>query len=177
MGITAGSREVPGRNACDRRHTYLIIIIIIIIIITTSVHAFLTFSYSVPVRTQMSTNFVLQIPNSSLSKVTGLDNRHLIPSKDRHFSSRLQLQSGSKGPTGPLSNRKQGPFPDNAVTLTTHLQPVPKLRCMEQYIPSPIHLYGVMLIKQRDSFTFYCASKYKPGITSGRCKPIHAKYN
>jgi len=28
MGITAGSREVPGRNACDRRHTYRIIIII-----------------------------------------------------------------------------------------------------------------------------------------------------
>jgi len=27
--ITAGSREVPGRNACDRRHTYCIIIIII----------------------------------------------------------------------------------------------------------------------------------------------------
>ena len=24
---TAGSREVPGRNACDRRHTYRIIII------------------------------------------------------------------------------------------------------------------------------------------------------
>jgi len=22
LGITAGSREVPGRNACDRRHTY-----------------------------------------------------------------------------------------------------------------------------------------------------------
>ena len=34
VGITAGSREVPGRNACDRRHTYRIIIIIIIIIIT-----------------------------------------------------------------------------------------------------------------------------------------------
>jgi len=33
MGITAGSREVPGRNACDRRHTYCIIIIILIIII------------------------------------------------------------------------------------------------------------------------------------------------
>jgi len=32
VGITAGSREVPGRNACDRRHTYRIIIIIIIII-------------------------------------------------------------------------------------------------------------------------------------------------
>ena len=31
MGITAGSRELPGRNACDRRHTYCIIIIIIII--------------------------------------------------------------------------------------------------------------------------------------------------
>ena len=31
MGITAGSREVPGKNACDRRHTYRIIIIIIII--------------------------------------------------------------------------------------------------------------------------------------------------
>jgi len=31
VGITAGSREVPGRNACDRRHTYCIIIIIIII--------------------------------------------------------------------------------------------------------------------------------------------------
>ena len=30
MGITAGSREVPGRKACDRRHTYRIIIIIII---------------------------------------------------------------------------------------------------------------------------------------------------
>jgi len=32
VGITAGSREVPGRNACDRRHAYCIIIIIIIII-------------------------------------------------------------------------------------------------------------------------------------------------
>ena len=32
MGITAGSREVPGRNACDRRHTYCIIIIIYSII-------------------------------------------------------------------------------------------------------------------------------------------------
>jgi len=31
VGITAGSREVPGRKACDRRHTYRIIIIIIII--------------------------------------------------------------------------------------------------------------------------------------------------
>jgi len=31
VGITAGSRAVPGRNACDRRHPYLIIIIIIII--------------------------------------------------------------------------------------------------------------------------------------------------
>jgi len=28
VGITAGSREVPGRNACDRRHTYCVIIII-----------------------------------------------------------------------------------------------------------------------------------------------------
>jgi len=27
VGITAGSREVLGRNACDRRHTYCIIII------------------------------------------------------------------------------------------------------------------------------------------------------
>jgi len=31
VGITAGSREVPGRNACDRRHTYRIIIIIKVI--------------------------------------------------------------------------------------------------------------------------------------------------
>ena len=30
MGITAGSREVPGRNACDKRHPYRIIIILII---------------------------------------------------------------------------------------------------------------------------------------------------
>ena len=36
MGITAGSREVPGRNACDRRHTCCIIIIIIIIAHTMS---------------------------------------------------------------------------------------------------------------------------------------------
>jgi len=28
VGITTGSREVPGRNACDRRHTYRIIILI-----------------------------------------------------------------------------------------------------------------------------------------------------
>jgi len=28
VGITAGSREVPGRNACDGRHPYRIIIII-----------------------------------------------------------------------------------------------------------------------------------------------------
>jgi len=27
VGITAGSREAPGRNACDRRHAYCIIII------------------------------------------------------------------------------------------------------------------------------------------------------
>jgi len=27
VGITAGSREVPGRNGCDRRHPYRIIII------------------------------------------------------------------------------------------------------------------------------------------------------
>jgi uncharacterized integral membrane protein len=33
VGITGGSREVPGRNGCDRRHTYRIIIIIIIKII------------------------------------------------------------------------------------------------------------------------------------------------
>jgi len=33
VGITAGSREVPGRNACDGRHTYRIIIIIAIIVI------------------------------------------------------------------------------------------------------------------------------------------------
>jgi len=26
VGITAGSREVPGRNACDRRHNIIIII-------------------------------------------------------------------------------------------------------------------------------------------------------
>jgi len=31
VGITAGSREVPGRNVCDRRHTYCIIIICILI--------------------------------------------------------------------------------------------------------------------------------------------------
>jgi len=28
VGISAGSREVPGRNACDKRHPYRIIIII-----------------------------------------------------------------------------------------------------------------------------------------------------
>jgi hypothetical protein len=28
VGITVGSREVPGRNGCDRRHSYCIIIII-----------------------------------------------------------------------------------------------------------------------------------------------------
>jgi len=33
VGITAGSKEVPGRNACDRRHPYCITIIIIIIIV------------------------------------------------------------------------------------------------------------------------------------------------
>jgi len=37
VGITAGSREVPGRNACDGRHTYCIIIIIITIIIITTI--------------------------------------------------------------------------------------------------------------------------------------------
>jgi len=33
VGITAGSREVPGRNACDRRHPYRVIIVIIIVVI------------------------------------------------------------------------------------------------------------------------------------------------
>jgi len=42
VGITAGSRKVPGRYACDRRHTYRVIItitiiIIIITIITTTI--------------------------------------------------------------------------------------------------------------------------------------------
>jgi len=42
VGITAGSREVLGRNACDRRHTYRIIVIIIIIIIINAVAATIT---------------------------------------------------------------------------------------------------------------------------------------
>ena len=33
MGITAGSRDVPGRKGCDRRQPYRTVIIIIIIII------------------------------------------------------------------------------------------------------------------------------------------------
>ena len=33
MGITAGSREVLGRNACDKRYPYPILLILIIIII------------------------------------------------------------------------------------------------------------------------------------------------
>jgi len=37
VGITAGSREVPGRNACDRRHTYHIIIIIVLLLLLTAV--------------------------------------------------------------------------------------------------------------------------------------------
>ena len=73
-------------------------------------HIFVQYSRANPGEYQ----FCPQIPNSTLSKVTGLDNRHLIPSKDRHLSSRHQLQSGSKGPTGLLSNSKQGPFPGNA---------------------------------------------------------------
>jgi len=47
VGITAGSREVPGRNACDRRHTYSIIITIIIIIIS-STKGFLTITIFLP---------------------------------------------------------------------------------------------------------------------------------
>jgi len=40
VGITAGSREVPGRKSCDKRHPYRIIIIItIIIIIPVTAHA------------------------------------------------------------------------------------------------------------------------------------------
>ena len=31
MGITAGSREVPGRNACEKRHPYRIIIIMAVV--------------------------------------------------------------------------------------------------------------------------------------------------
>jgi len=46
VGITAGSREVPGRNACDRRHTYSIIITIIIIISSTK--GFLTITIFLP---------------------------------------------------------------------------------------------------------------------------------
>jgi hypothetical protein len=33
VGITGGSREVPGRNACDKRHPYPIIIMKKLIII------------------------------------------------------------------------------------------------------------------------------------------------
>jgi len=36
VGITAGSREVPGRNACDKRHPYRIIIITTTTITTTT---------------------------------------------------------------------------------------------------------------------------------------------
>jgi len=41
VGITAGSREVPGRNACDRRHTYRIIIIIIIISFVQGIYTYI----------------------------------------------------------------------------------------------------------------------------------------
>jgi len=37
VGITAGSREVPGRNACDGRHTYRIIIIMMVIMMMTTI--------------------------------------------------------------------------------------------------------------------------------------------
>jgi len=42
VGITAGPREVPGRTACDRRHTYCIIIIIITIIKTVDTYEIIT---------------------------------------------------------------------------------------------------------------------------------------
>jgi len=38
VGITAGSREVPGRKACDKIHLHRIIIIIIIIMIMIICH-------------------------------------------------------------------------------------------------------------------------------------------
>jgi len=37
VGITAGSRELPGRNACDRRHTYHTTTTTTIIIMTTTI--------------------------------------------------------------------------------------------------------------------------------------------
>jgi len=48
VGITAGSREVPARNACDRRHTYRIMIIKIIIIIIIIIMEELNGLYSSP---------------------------------------------------------------------------------------------------------------------------------
>ena len=74
MGITAGSREVPGRNACDRRNTYCIMIIIIIIIIP-SKRMFLNLQRAVPVPEEPSASrrtdvldIILSIKSSQKSR-------------------------------------------------------------------------------------------------------------
>ena len=67
MGIVAGSREVPGRNACDRRHTYRIIIIIIIIIIISFMQDICTY---IP-----GTNYV---PRDSLYSVVTIHGAYIV---------------------------------------------------------------------------------------------------
>ena len=62
MGITAGSGEVPGRNACDKRHPYRIIITIIIIIITIIINS-------------------IGLPHGGNSYITCIQNRKLVTTK------------------------------------------------------------------------------------------------
>ena len=64
MGITAGSREVPGRNACDKRHPYCIIIIIIINTNFAETEGFLTAIQDQVVLTRNYKKYILKQPDT-----------------------------------------------------------------------------------------------------------------
>jgi len=61
VGITAGSREVPGRNACDRRHTYRTIIINVDLFAETE--GFITAIRDQVIPTRNYTKYILKQPD------------------------------------------------------------------------------------------------------------------
>jgi len=77
VGITADSRKIPGRNACDRKHTYRIIIITIIIIIKVYLRADSTARWPVTERAQICIEGESQLHTIHLSKTSKEKNKNI----------------------------------------------------------------------------------------------------
>jgi hypothetical protein len=91
-----------------------------------------------------------------------LDEQGLIPGWGMRFFSSPWILDRFWGPPSFLSNRYQRTLSPGVkwqgAKLITHLHTVPRLRTVELYLHSPIHLPGILLnyiIKYTDNFAFF----------------------